>query len=108
MALEEQLRKWLEIETFPGAEEQIRHASTAGSTITEVVGEESDDSEDSDGDKGNDQYTQVPPTMDEDSADLVLTKRNGRLQVLSWTAWQALYKEQVVAKVPGRERDLRL
>ena len=40
--------------------------------------------------------------------DCVLTKRNGRLQVLSWEAWQTLYNEQVAAKMPARERELHL
>ena len=40
--------------------------------------------------------------------DWVFTKRNDRLQILLWKAWQAFYKQQVVAKMPGRERDLHL
>ena len=40
------------------------------------------------------------------STDWVFTKRSGRLQRLPWKAWQASYEQQVVAKMPGRERDL--
>ena len=45
LALEEVMRRWLEIETVPGAEEQIRHASVGGTGGTEEAGEDSDDSE---------------------------------------------------------------
>ena len=59
LALEEVLRQWLEIEIVPGAEEQIRHASLGGTRGTEEVGEESDDSEGSDDEKGNDMCMQA-------------------------------------------------
>ena len=42
------------------------------------------------------------------NVDWVLSRRRGRLQILPWTAWQALYKQQIVAKMPGREIDLHL
>jgi len=44
LALEDVLRKWLEIVTVPGAEEQIRHASLHGTTNADEVDEESNDS----------------------------------------------------------------
>ena len=40
--------------------------------------------------------------------DWVVTKRSGRLQILPWKTWQAFYAQKVVAKMPGRERDLHL
>ena len=119
LALEEVLRQWLEIKIVPGAEEQIRHASIGGTGGTEEVGEESDDSEGSDDEKGNDMCMQASGpaasganaggTMASGaSTDWVFTKRSGRLQILPWKAWQASYEQQVVAKMPGRERDLHL
>ena len=59
LALEEVMRRWLEIEIVPGAEEQIRHASLGGTRGTEEVGEGSDGSEGSDDDKGNDMCMQA-------------------------------------------------
>ena len=119
LALEEVLRQWLGIKIVPGAEEQIRHASLGGTRGTEEVGEESDDSEGSDDEKGNDMCTQASgpaasganaggTTASGASTDWVFTKRSGRLQILPWKAWQAFYEQQVVAKMPGRERDLHL
>ena len=113
LALEEVLRQWLEIEIVPGAEEQIRHASLGGTRGTEDVGEESDDSEGSDDEKGNDMPAASGANAGGTAAsgastDWVFTKRSGRLQILPWKAWQALYEQQVVAKMPGRERDLHL
>ena len=119
LALEDMLRKWLEIETVPGSEEQIRHASLRGTTSTDEVDEESNDSGESDDEKGNDMYTETsePAASGANAgvmaasgarADWVLTRRSGRLQILPWTAWQALYKQQIVAKMPGRETDLHL
>ena len=46
------------------------------------------------------------PGASTDCTDWVFTKRSGRLQILPWKAWQAFYEQQVVAKMPGRERDL--
>ena len=113
LALEEVLRRWLEIEIVPGAEEQIRHASVGGTGGTEEVGEESDDSEGSDDEEGASGPAASGAnaggtTASGASADWVFTKRSGRLQILPWKAWQAFYKQQVVAKMPGRERDLHL
>ena len=120
LALEDELRQWLEIEIVPGAEEQIRHASLHGTTSLDEVDGDSDDSGESDDEKGNDDmYTQTsePAAFGANaggmaasgaSADWVLTRRSGRLQILPWTAWQALYKQQIVAKMLGRERYLHL
>ena len=83
------------------------------------MGEEPDDSEGSDDEKGNDMCTQASgpaasganaggTTASGASTDWVFTKRSGRLQILPWKAWQAFYEQQVVAKMPGRERDLHL
>ena len=81
------------------------------------MGEESDDSEGSDDEKGNDMCMQASglaasganaggAMVSGASTDWVFTKRSGRLQILPWKAWQASYEQQVVAKMPGRERDL--
>ena len=83
------------------------------------MGEGSDDSEGSDDEKGNDMCMQASgPAASGANAggtmasgaitDWVFTKRSGRLQILPWKAWQAFYEQQVVAKMPGRERDLHL
>ena len=111
------LRQLLEIEIVPKTEEHIRHASLGGTRGTEEVGEESADSEGSDDEKGNDMCMQASwpaasganaggTTASGASTDWVFTKRSGRLQILPWKAWQAFYEQQVVAKMPGRERDL--
>ena len=136
LALEEVLRQWLEIEIVPKTEEQIRDAFLGGTRGTEEVGEESDDSEGSDDEKGNDMCMQASwpaasganaggttasgasaggttasgasTDCTDSGTDWVFTKRSGRLQILPWKAWQAFYEQQVVAKMPGRERDLHL
>ena len=119
LALEEVLRQWLEIEIVPKTEAHIQDAFLGGTRGTEEVGEESDDSEGSDDEKGNDMCMQASwpaasganaggTTASGASTDWVFTKRSGRLQILPWKAWQAFYEQQVVAKMPGRERDLHL
>ena len=83
------------------------------------MGEDLDDSEGSDDEKGNDMCMRTSgpaasganaggTTASGASTDWVFTKRSGRLQILLWKAWQAFYEQQVVAKMPGRERDLHL
>ena len=59
LALEDVLRKRLEIDTIAGAEEQIRHASLHGTTNTDEVDEESNESGERDDEKVNDMYTQT-------------------------------------------------
>jgi hypothetical protein len=109
----------LEIDSGQVAEEQIWHASLRGTTNADELDEESNDSGESDDEKGNDMYMQTSELaasgahaggMAASGANVawVLTRRRGQLQILPWTAWQALYKQQIVAKMPGRAMDLHL